>query len=102
MKCPKCSHPHNLVVDSRKISSSCIRRRRQCNQCKTRWTTRETKFEPAPKDLHTTIIIDNNNLSGRYTAQITQNNKIYKLPHRQMIVNQLGSDFTRISIVFKN
>lgn len=41
MKCPYCDHESTSVVDSRD-SSSKIRRRRECVECKRRFTTYET------------------------------------------------------------
>ena len=42
MKCPKCSATHSRVVDSRHADEvNAIRRRRECEQCGTRYTTFE-------------------------------------------------------------
>ena len=42
MKCPFCGSFDGQVLDSRPIEhTSAIRRRRQCNQCKKRYTTYE-------------------------------------------------------------
>jgi transcriptional repressor NrdR len=42
MRCPKCGHPEDKVIDSRSTGSgSTIRRRRMCLQCGYRFTTRE-------------------------------------------------------------
>jgi transcriptional repressor NrdR len=40
MKCPYCSHPDSKVIDTREVSAS-IRRRRECEKCKQRFTTYE-------------------------------------------------------------
>ncbi len=43
MKCPICSHPDSMVVDSRpSADKSSIRRRRACRCCGKRFTTYET------------------------------------------------------------
>ena len=43
MKCPACSHPKGMVVDSRpSADGSSIRRRRECLHCQKRFTTYET------------------------------------------------------------
>ena len=43
MKCPACSHPKSMVVDSRpSADGSSIRRRRECLHCQKRFTTYET------------------------------------------------------------
>ena|SRR5579863_3961414 len=49
MRCPFCRHPESRVVDSR-ISSdgAAIRRRRECLECKRRFTTREQAEKATP------------------------------------------------------
>ncbi|TQQ84471.1 transcriptional repressor NrdR [Peptacetobacter hominis] len=47
MQCPFCGHRESKVIDSRHSDSSSIRRRRECEQCKRRFTTYE-KIEMAP------------------------------------------------------
>ena len=43
MRCPYCSHPESKVVDSRPSDEGAsIRRRRECLQCHSRFTTYET------------------------------------------------------------
>lgn len=43
MRCPRCSHPDDRVVDSRTIRNGrAIRRRRECAECGHRYTTYET------------------------------------------------------------
>ncbi len=45
MRCPYCSHPDNRVLDSRLTDEErSIRRRRECSDCKKRFTTYE-RFE---------------------------------------------------------
>lgn len=45
MRCPYCSHPDNRVLDSRLTDEErSIRRRRECSECKKRFTTYE-RFE---------------------------------------------------------
>ena len=47
MKCPFCSDPESKVVDSRPTDEgSSVRRRRQCLQCRKRFTTYETIDAP--------------------------------------------------------
>ena len=42
MKCPSCSSPDSKVIDSRPVEeSNSIRRRRECLECQTRFTTYE-------------------------------------------------------------
>jgi len=40
MKCPYCNHSRSYVVDTRKCASH-VRRRRECQRCKRRFTTYE-------------------------------------------------------------
>lgn len=48
MKCPFCGHNEDKVIDSRETSDgSAIRRRRECLQCKRRFTTYE-RLEQSP------------------------------------------------------
>ncbi|MBE6622112.1 MAG: transcriptional repressor NrdR [Ruminococcaceae bacterium] len=42
MKCPLCGYVDSKVVDSRPTEGTGIRRRRECLQCKNRFTTYET------------------------------------------------------------
>ncbi len=48
MRCPFCAYPEDRVVDSRIVSDGrVIRRRRQCESCGRRYTTREKIEESA-------------------------------------------------------
>lgn len=48
MKCPVCAYTESKVLDSRPTDEfSCIRRRRECLQCQTRFTTYE-RIEDLP------------------------------------------------------
>ena len=47
MLCPYCEHKESKVLDSRHIDSGSIRRRRECEKCKKRFTTYE-KIEMIP------------------------------------------------------
>ena len=47
MQCPYCSHKECKVIDSRHTDSKSIRRRRECELCKKRFTTYE-KIETTP------------------------------------------------------
>jgi len=42
MKCPSCGCTDSKVIDSRPTENSSIRRRRECENCQTRFTTYET------------------------------------------------------------
>ncbi|MCB0408358.1 MAG: transcriptional repressor NrdR [Bdellovibrionales bacterium] len=42
MKCPQCEHLENKVLDTRMQKDGDIRRRRECLNCKLRFTTTET------------------------------------------------------------
>lgn len=45
MNCPECGHGLHDVKDSRTTAVGDIRRRRQCRQCDTTWTTFEIAVE---------------------------------------------------------
>ena len=47
MQCPYCNHKECKVIDSRHTDSKSIRRRRECDLCKKRFTTYE-KIETTP------------------------------------------------------
>ena len=47
MICPYCEYKESKVLDSRHIDTSSIRRRRECERCKKRFTTYE-KIELIP------------------------------------------------------
>jgi len=47
MQCPYCTHKECKVIDSRHTDSKSIRRRRECELCKKRFTTYE-KIETTP------------------------------------------------------
>lgn len=47
MKCPYCGKEGSKVLDSRRAEDGSIRRRRECEQCKRRFTTYE-KLEASP------------------------------------------------------
>lgn len=47
MKCPYCGKDNSRVIDSRPTDDGAIRRRRQCDECKKRFTTYE-KVETIP------------------------------------------------------
>ena len=46
MHCPFCGHPHSRVTDSRVVESG-VRRRRECQSCRLRFTTYE-RVQAAP------------------------------------------------------
>ena len=47
MQCPYCNHNESKVIDSRHTDPKSIRRRRECESCKKRFTTYE-KIESTP------------------------------------------------------
>lgn len=48
MHCPVCQHPENLVLRT-ETRETVIRRRRECCQCRHRWTTFETSSDVSEK-----------------------------------------------------
>lgn len=57
MECPKCRHHSTAVIDSRDVEHNSVRRRRECEICRYRFTTYEkaepVKFLVAKKDGRT-------------------------------------------------
>jgi transcriptional regulator NrdR family protein len=51
LRCPKCGKTRNIVVDTRTARDG-IRRRRECQVCKYRYTTYETLGEDQAKVLY--------------------------------------------------
>lgn len=45
MRCPKCGFEDSRVIDSRSSDNDSIRRRRECEQCRHRFTTYERREE---------------------------------------------------------
>ena len=73
MKCPSCSSQESKVIDSRPVEeSNSIRRRRECLECQTRFTTYEfiDVFQPVviKKDGTKEYFDRNKLLSGLLTA----------------------------------
>lgn len=60
MKCPKCNSTHSRVVDSRHADdANAIRRRRECENCGTRFTTFE-HIEVSPLIVVKKMVLENN------------------------------------------
>lgn len=66
MKCPKCNH-NTEVIETRSQGSFIIRRRRQCNSCRYRFTTYE-RIAP----LNLTVKKRNNNLEKFSESKMTK------------------------------
>ena len=63
MKCPFCGKDNTRVIDSRPTEDSSIRRRRECDECKKRFTTYE-KVETLPL-----IVIKKDNIREPYDRE---------------------------------
>ncbi len=57
MQCPFCGFRESKVVDSRHTDPNTIRRRRECEECKKRFTTYE-KIETSIQDIQIQIQLE--------------------------------------------
>ena len=96
MKCPVCNHPESKVIDSRPTENGSIRRRRECLQCKKRFTTYEivdtVPFVVIKKDGGREIFDRNKIMSGLLKS-------CYKRP---VTPEQLSNLITEIEIEMQN
>ncbi|MEJ6950925.1 transcriptional regulator NrdR [Natronospora cellulosivora (SeqCode)] len=93
MKCPYCNHLESKVVDSRYTEEhSCIRRRRECLECKERFTTYE-RIEDIPlmvfkKDGQRELFDRNKLITGMLKA-------CEKRPISQQVLEQLTKEIEK-------
>ena len=76
MNCPQCGHHKSLVIDTRpRIDAKSIRRRRECEKCGLRWTTREvvTAERHRSTDLSTAMKALNDIQNVLITATVERN-----------------------------
>ena len=89
MKCPLCGFPDSRVIDSRPTEEGSIRRRRECDGCKRRFTTYEI-FDSVPvmvtKKDGTQEIFDKNKI---YAGVLKS---CYKRPVTKEQIDALVSD----------
>ena len=89
MRCPACGHSDSKVLDSRPTENGSIKRRRECEKCKHRFTTYEII------DSYPAIVIKKNG-----TKEIFDKNKIitglvkacYKRPVTDAQINQIANE----------
>lgn len=79
MKCPFCNHKSTRVIDSRAVeNNSEIRRRRECQDCKKRFTTYE-KYEN-----HSIIVIKKNKEREKFDKNKILNGMIHACEKRKV------------------
>lgn len=79
MKCPFCNHPNTRVIDSRAVeNNSQIRRRRECLDCKKRFTTYENY------ENHSIIVIKKNKEREKFNKNKILNGMIHACEKRKV------------------
>lgn len=84
MKCPFCGSENLKVVDSRSADDDAIRRRRQCEDCKKRFTTYE-KIETLPL-----IVVKKDNSREAFDREKLINRMMRSTYKRPVSAEQLG------------
>ena len=77
----------SMVIDSREVGPI-IRRRRQCERCAERWTTWESRYKPAKKDLQVN--------SGVSSEWLAPTRKLSRVTQRE-IAKRLGRSVSYVS-----
>lgn len=83
MQCPYCNYKESKVVDSRHTDSNSIRRRRECESCKKRFTTYET-IETTP-----VMVIKKDNTREYFDREKIKNGLIKSCEKRPVSVDQI-------------
>ena len=83
MQCPYCNYKESKVVDSRHTDSNSIRRRRECESCKKRYTTYET-IETTP-----IMVIKKDNTSEYFDREKIKNGLIKSCEKRPVSMDQI-------------
>ena len=85
MQCPYCNYKESKVVDSRHTDSNSIRRRRECESCKKRYTTYET--------IETTPVMDvkKDNTREYINRKKIKNGLIKSCEKRPVSIDQIES-----------
>lgn len=95
MKCPFCGSENLKVVDSRSADDAAIRRRRQCEDCKRRFTTYE-KIETMPlmviKKDNSREMFDRDKLINRMMRAT------YKRPVSAQVLEQIADDIENTAL----
>lgn len=83
MQCPYCNYKESKVVDSRHTDSNSIRRRRECESCKKRYTTYET-IETTP-----VMVIKKDNTREYFDREKIKNGLIKSCEKRPVSIDQI-------------
>ena len=85
MQCPYCNYKESNVVDSRHTDSNSIRRRRECESCKKRYTTYET-IETTP-----VMVVKKDNTREYFDREKIKNGLIKSCEKRPVSIDQIES-----------
>ena len=85
MQCPYCNYKESKVVDSRHTDSNTIRRRRECESCKKRYTTYET-IETTP-----VMVVKKDNTREYFDREKIKNGLIKSCEKRPVSIDQIES-----------
>ena len=85
MQCPYCNYKESKVVDSRHTDSNYIRRRRECESCKKRYTTYET-IETTP-----VMVVKKDNTREYFDREKIKNGLIKSCEKRPVSIDQIES-----------
>ena len=85
MQCPYCNYKESKVVDSRHTDSNSIRRRRECESCKKRYTTYET-IETTP-----VMVVKKDNTREYFDREKIKNGLIKSCEKRPVSIDQIDS-----------
>ena len=85
MQCPYCNYKESKVVDSRHTDSNSIRRRRECEACKKRFTTYET-IETTP-----VMVVKKDNTRQYFDRDKIKNGLINSCEKRPVSMEQIES-----------
>ena len=85
MQCPYCNYKESKVVESRHTDSNSIRRRRECESCKKRYTTYET-IETTP-----VMVVKKDNTREYFDREKIKNGLIKSCEKRPVSIDQIES-----------
>ena len=85
MQCPYCNYKESKVVDSRHTDSNSIRRRRECESCKKRYTTYET-IETTP-----VMVVKKDNTREYFDREKIKNGLKKSCEKRPVSIDQIES-----------
>ena len=85
MQCPYCNYKESKVVDSRHTDSNSMRRRRECESCKKRYTTYQT-IETTP-----VMVVKKDNTREYFDREKIKNGLIKSCEKRPVSIDQIES-----------